>query len=115
MITAATSVSLCVLCGTLPTSARIAWKAYEMEHNSMSKTIAIFAFAAAVTSAAVPARASSLPAWADLQQRLDAGGDIRLSCDVVAEEGDKTLSVTNSVTLDLAGHTLVVKVFIPLT
>ena len=53
MITAATSVSLCVLCGTLPTSARIARKTYGVEHNNMNRTIAIFVFAVAVTSTVI--------------------------------------------------------------
>ena len=44
--------------------------------------------------------------WAWLQCRLDEGGTVTLTNDVAAAAGDAYLTVTNPVTLDLAGHTL---------
>ena len=44
--------------------------------------------------------------WQDLQDALDAGGDVTLLNDVVAASVDDALDVTNSVTLDLNGHTI---------
>ena len=44
--------------------------------------------------------------WKDLQDALDAGDDVTLLNDVAAASGDDALDVTNSVTLDLNGHTI---------
>ena len=41
--------------------------------------------------------------WEYLQDALDAGGDVTLLNDIAAEDGDESLVVTNSVTLDLNG------------
>ena len=44
--------------------------------------------------------------WAELQQQLDIGGAITLTKDYTAMDGDRILTVTTDVTLDLNGHTL---------
>ena len=46
----------------------------------------------------------AFPAWADLQALLDAGGTVVLGADYAAAAGDRSLVVTNAVTLDLNGH-----------
>ena len=44
--------------------------------------------------------------WPALQERLWSGGAVSLTNDYVAAEGDSTLTITNAVTLDLAGHSI---------
>ena len=44
--------------------------------------------------------------WMELQDLLDQGGTVTLTNDYEAGELDWCLSITNAVTLDLAGHTL---------
>ena len=44
--------------------------------------------------------------WDWLQMQLDAGGIVALAEDVTAEDGNSSLTVTNRVVLDLAGHTI---------
>ena len=44
--------------------------------------------------------------WILLQVRMDVGGVVTLTDDVIAADGDKSLTVETAVTLDLAGHTL---------
>ena len=44
--------------------------------------------------------------WWSLQGLLDAGGTVALTDDLTAMPYDTSLTVTNAVTLDLAGHTL---------
>jgi uncharacterized repeat protein (TIGR02543 family) len=50
--------------------------------------------------------ASFAMTWASLQTALNEGGTVTLPTDVTAADGDSTLAVTNTVTLDLAGHTI---------
>jgi hypothetical protein len=63
-------------------------------------------FAMPDADATVTVRA--LSPWAQLQAEIDAadGGTVVLDRDYAAAEGDATLTVTNAVTLDLAGHTI---------
>ena len=51
-------------------------------------------------------RLRPLMTWGLLQALLDAGGTVTLTDDMVATNGDASLSVTNAVTLDLNGHSI---------
>ena len=51
-------------------------------------------------------RLRPLMTWDLLQALLDAGGTVTLTDDMVATNGNASLSVTNAVTLDLNGHSI---------
>ena len=51
-------------------------------------------------------RLRPLMTWGLLQALLDAGGTVTLTDDIVATNGNASLSVTNAVTLDLNGHSI---------
>ena len=51
-------------------------------------------------------RLRPLMTWGLLQALLDAGGTVTLTDDMVATNGNASLSVTNAVTLDLNGHSI---------
>ena len=51
-------------------------------------------------------RLRPLMTWELLQALLDAGGTVTLTDDMVATNGNASLSVTNAVTLDLNGHSI---------
>ena len=75
--------------------------------NVMKKDICAMLIAAATVVAVLPAGAVKIPSWRNLQERFNIGGVITLSHDLsAAQGGEGPLTVTTTVTLDLAGHTL---------
>ena len=77
-----------------------------MNIYAMNKNICVLLIAAAMAGAVLPAGATKILSWKNLQERLNVGGDITLSHDLSAGGGDGPLTVATTVTLDLAGHTL---------
>ena len=74
--------------------------------NAMKKNICAMLIAAATAGAALSAGAITLLPWSELQQRLNAGGTVTLTKSYTAMNGDAPLTITTTVTLDLAGHTI---------
>ena len=73
-----------------------------------STSAAMIAVAAFILchSAHASTRSTAGTPWEALQEQLDAGGVVTLTNDVTAADGDAMLTVTNTVTLDLNGHTI---------
>ena len=44
--------------------------------------------------------------WTELKKAISNGGDIQLTSNVTAGTGDSAIYVGNTVTVDLAGHTI---------
>ncbi len=49
---------------------------------------------------------TTVSTWTDLKKAISNGGDIQLTSDITAGTGDSAIYVRNTVTVDLAGHTI---------
>ena len=49
---------------------------------------------------------TTVSTWTDLKNAISNGGDIQLTSDITAGTGDSAIYVRNTVTVDLAGHTI---------
>ena len=49
---------------------------------------------------------TTVSSWTELKNAISKGGNIQLGNDIVAETGNSAIYVSNTVTVDLAGHTI---------